>query len=338
MAGDAGAGISLGVDGRNGLQARPVSHGRPFSGRTAAQARPNLLGPSMVAFDGAAANGLRAPTVGTSPTTTASVSEPHFVPALRFQGAKVGYAFKNGETGTGYYRDDRGGGDRQMVHQQRPRQHGGGEIKVSFEQEKIGLAFVDRSNPLVIASIAPASAAAAELQLHPGLCLVAVQWQSVVGLTHEQTLRMLQSADRPLVLGFDHPPPRSATASSDGSSRLKTGGGRGTVGGAGGGELMHTSEELPAPLEADGQADRKPTKMSRAKVWDGAVEAAYRYQSAGWRDQQAYQSAHGAVTVWAGTAWPKVLNLQGAKDLMYFGKNRECAGSLCNRVKLYTYA
>jgi hypothetical protein len=95
------------------------------------------------------------------------------------------------------------------------------------------------------------------------------------------------------------------------------------------------TQELVPPLGVDLSA--KPQKMTRAKEWNTEVESAFRFQSAGWRDAREYQAAHGSVTVWAESGWPKVLTIKEGGDLCYFGKRRECAGNLCPRVKLYTY-
>eukprot|EP01048_Picozoa_sp_COSAG05_P000852 COSAG05_NODE_26_length_29797_cov_35.911139_15_plen_434_part_00 len=328
------AGSQNGIQhGRNGLPGgqggnrRPASFGgrnRPGSGRFAAEARarnaqgaePYQRGGMMMAR-------------GTA--DGASGGEPHFIPSARFQGPKDGYAFKSGASGTGYYRDAPSGG---LLAAPPRGGDGGGQIVVSFDVERIGLSFVDRSAPLVIQSITPGSAAAAQLQLHPGLILVAVQYQNVSAMPHEHILRLIQACDRPLILGFDHPPSGSDMATAPPASRgsaQSVGSESRTLGDTG------TEELVLAPELAEGGAGTKPKKMVRAKGWDESVEAAYRYQAAGWRDQREYQLAHGSVTVWAGTTWAKCLKCAGTSDLMYFGKKRECANSLCARVKIFIY-
>jgi hypothetical protein len=145
----------------------------------------------------------------------------------------------------------------------------------------------------------------------------------VVGLTHEQTVRLLKSAERPLVLGFERP---RATQQSDRQPS------RGSSVSSG---LEATTELLTA--SADVNVEAKPKKMVRCTTWDENVEAAFRYQSAGWRDTREYLAANGEVTVWAGTTWPKCLQIKGGEDRCYFGKKRECASSLIPRVKLFSY-
>ena len=263
----------------------------------------------------------------------AGVPEQQFVPSVAFQGPKEGFVFKNGDRGVGYYADPNaapsavpsaasvaaaGGGN-----------GGGGMITAEFTQPgKLGIAFVQGSAPLVVESTTKGGAAASMLELHAGLILVAVQHQSVTELTHEQTVRLLQSSDRPLVLGFDRPepaarqPPQQQRAATPGNSVAS--GLEGTT------ELMTAAAGI--------ELDAKPSKMVRCKVWDDEVEAAFRYQSAGWRDTREYLKEHGEVTVWAGTTWPKCLMIKGGNELCYFGKRRECGGSLIPRVKLFSYA
>ena len=43
-------------------------------------------------------------------------STASFIPAERFEGAKPGYAFRNGESGNGYYRDEGGGGPAERMY------------------------------------------------------------------------------------------------------------------------------------------------------------------------------------------------------------------------------
>ena len=48
--------------------------------------------------------------------SVSSGSTASFIPAERFEGAKPGYAFRNGESGNGYYRDDGGGGPAERMY------------------------------------------------------------------------------------------------------------------------------------------------------------------------------------------------------------------------------
>ena len=88
----------------------------------------------------------------------------------------------------------------------------------------------------------------------------------------------------------------------------------------------------------------KPAALQRAKSWEPAVEIAYRFQMAGWRDAREYLSSGvGDMDLWppetrASVAWPKKLRMKGSKsDFCYYRRGRECTDSMCNRVKIFTY-
>jgi hypothetical protein len=167
------------------------------------------------------------------------MSEQEFVPSVGFQGPKVGFVFKNGERGVGYYADASASGPPAPADSLAAG-GSGSEITVEFKKKgKLGLAFVQGSTPLVIESITRGGAAANELQLHVGLILTSVNWQSVVQLTHEQAVRLLLNSDRPLVLGFERP-----------AAVQQSGGGGG--GGGGGG---NTSMGSRAPSRGTGVAN-----------------------------------------------------------------------------------
>jgi hypothetical protein len=268
------------------------------------------------------------------------VAEQQFVPSVAFQGPKVGFVFKNGDRGVGYYADPTAGPPPDPSDSLAAG-GSGAEITVEFKREgKLGLAFVQGSAPLVIESITRGGAASHELQLHAGLILVSVNWQSVVELSHEQAVRLLLASERPLVLGFERPAPvapspSGSAAAPSGAQGQGQGGRQPSRGSAVSSGLEATTELLTA--SADVNLEAKPKKMVRCKTWDDDVEAAFRYQSAGWRDTREYLVSNGEVTVWAGTTWPKCLHIKGAEDLCYFGKKRECANSLIPRVKLFSY-
>eukprot|EP01043_Picozoa_sp_COSAG02_P058136 COSAG02_NODE_7185_length_3132_cov_4.251566_2_plen_432_part_00 len=303
-----------GMDGMDALGIGGMHLDRPISGPSGT-GRPSSRPSSE---SGAMRRPRRNQTAG-GPQGAEGISEQQFVPSVAFQGPKVGFVFKNGDRGVGYYADP-SAAPPPAPSESLAAGGSGAEITVEFgRQGKLGLAFVHGSAPLVIESITKGGAASKELQLHPGLILISANWQSVVGLTHEQTVRLLKSAERPLVLGFerqqsDRQPSRGSSVSSG---------------------LEATTELLTA--SADVNVEAKPKKMVRCKTWDENVEAAFRYQSAGWRDTREYLAANGEVTVWAGTTWPKCLQIKGGEDRCYFGKKRECASSLIPRVKLFSY-
>lgn len=309
-----------GMDGMDALGIGGMHLTRPISGPASGTGRPSSRPSSESGAMRRPRRNQRA-TVGQGGVEGAG--EQQFVPSVAFQGPKVGFVFKNGDRGVGYYADA-SAGPPPDPNVSLATGGSGAEITVEFKHPgKLGLAFVQGSAPLVIESITQGGAASNELQLHAGLILVSVNWQSVVGLTHEQTVRLLMNSERPLVLGFERPrvTQQSERQASRGSS-VSNG-------------LEATTELLTA--SADVNVEAKPKKMVRCKTWDENVEAAFRYQSAGWRDTREYLAANGEVTVWAGTTWPKCLQIKGGADRCYFGKKRECADSLIPRVKLFSY-
>lgn len=82
----------------------------------------------------------------------------------------------------------------------------------------------------------------------------------------------------------------------------------------------------------------KPTKMERAKSWNDAVEEAYRFQLAGYRDEHEYLSVNKGISVdrWSHNNYVKKLR---RKDgcFYYYDRTRECPEKDLNKVKLYIY-
>lgn len=80
---------------------------------------------------------------------------------------------------------------------------------------------------------------------------------------------------------------------------------------------------------------RKPSGMSRAKVWSLEVENSFRYQLAGWIDISEYLSQYQCPEVWPDSGMIKCLQNKKSGYFMYFRQHRECEDKYLNRVKLY---
>jgi hypothetical protein len=82
---------------------------------------------------------------------------------------------------------------------------------------------------------------------------------------------------------------------------------------------------------------RKPTGMTRAKMWTLEVENSFRFQLAGFQDITEYLSTFSCPEVWpGGTGFIKCLQSKKTGYFMYFRQHRECEDKYLNRVKLYT--
>ncbi|BFZ08605.1 hypothetical protein BsWGS_11644 [Bradybaena similaris] len=82
----------------------------------------------------------------------------------------------------------------------------------------------------------------------------------------------------------------------------------------------------------------KPKSMMRPTQWDEAVEEAYRFQLAGYRDEIEYKEVQRTNHV---DRWPhngfvkKLVRRDGC--FYYYNKTRECPDKQINRTKLYAY-
>ncbi|XP_033746015.1 meiosis expressed gene 1 protein homolog [Pecten maximus] len=84
----------------------------------------------------------------------------------------------------------------------------------------------------------------------------------------------------------------------------------------------------------------QPTKMVRPKHWDDAVEEAYRFQKAGWRDAIEYQTLTGnnaSIDRWPHNGYIKKLCRKADGFFYYYNKERECPDNDIHRTKLYEY-
>ena len=264
-----------------------------------------------------------------------------FYPARRFEGKREGFAFKRGSRGVGYYRDRVGGPVPLMAE---------ADVTAVFEEDgPLGISFPEDRTPLIISAVNPNSVAGKQPGLRPGLVLRSVNGQEVGSLSYEQTVRlMLNTVERPLALGFSLALPGGDRPSSRTKSRPSS---RASTPGSG---VAETMEEGADAMEAMGQMlglqvgadwNAKPETLQRAKSWEPQVEVAFRFQTAGWRDAREYlASGVGKMDLWppetrASIAWPKKLRMKGsASDFCYFRRNRECSDSMCNRIKIFTYA
>lgn len=83
----------------------------------------------------------------------------------------------------------------------------------------------------------------------------------------------------------------------------------------------------------------QPTRMVRPKQWDDAVEEAYRFQLAGYRDAIEYQRLHGCNEVdrWPHNGYIKKLSRKGDGYFYYYNRDRECSDKDIHKTKLYMY-
>lgn len=81
----------------------------------------------------------------------------------------------------------------------------------------------------------------------------------------------------------------------------------------------------------------EPVSMKRAKAWDEMVENNYRFQLAGYRDENEYKkSSQMAAVFWPNNGLVKKLQ---RKDgcFYYYNRKRECADKDLFKVKMYIY-
>ncbi|KAK2163319.1 hypothetical protein NP493_1468g00063 [Ridgeia piscesae] len=89
--------------------------------------------------------------------------------------------------------------------------------------------------------------------------------------------------------------------------------------------------------QKDGNLE-KPKSMTRPKVWTEAVEEAYRFQLAGYRDELEYKSIKSVAEVdrWPHNGYVKKLQRRDG-CFYYYNKNRECSDKDVHRTKMYAY-
>lgn len=110
---------------------------------------------------------------------------------------------------------------------------------------------------------------------------------------------------------------------------------------------MQTEQQASLPGVAEYNDHRKatPKGVHRAKAWSDAVEIAYRFQIAGWRDVHEFlcNYPNEAFDIWP-SGWPKKLPLKDAQKKIqaerawyYFSQSRECERKHVHKVKVYDY-
>ena len=82
---------------------------------------------------------------------------------------------------------------------------------------------------------------------------------------------------------------------------------------------------------------RKPSGMVRPKGWSPAVENAYRFQLAGFRDLEEYRTVYPEPQQWDDTGFMRCLQSKRTGYFMYFRRYRECADKHVPRIKIYSY-
>jgi hypothetical protein len=79
-------------------------------------------------------------------------------------------------------------------------------------------------------------------------------------------------------------------------------------------------------------------KMQRARQWSPDVENLFRFQAAGFRDQEEYMSVYPPPQSWESTGFIKTLQVKQTGYYMYFRQDRECEDRHLNKIKIYSYA
>lgn len=82
---------------------------------------------------------------------------------------------------------------------------------------------------------------------------------------------------------------------------------------------------------------KTPLKMQRARNWSPDIENLFRYQAAGFRDQEEYLSAYPPPQYWETTGFLKTLQAKQTGYFMYFRQDRECEDRHLNKIKIYSY-
>mmetsp|Transcript_5276 Transcript_5276/g.5417 ORF Transcript_5276/g.5417 Transcript_5276/m.5417 type:complete len:180 (+) Transcript_5276:283-822(+) len=82
---------------------------------------------------------------------------------------------------------------------------------------------------------------------------------------------------------------------------------------------------------------RTPKSMRRAKSWNPIIENSYRYQLAGFRDEEEYLSKYPHPDTWPDSGFVKCLRSKQNGYYMYFRPHRECADKHLNKIKIYEY-
>lgn len=86
-------------------------------------------------------------------------------------------------------------------------------------------------------------------------------------------------------------------------------------------------------------AQPQPTSMTRAKEWSVEAEEAYRFQTAGYRDEVEYKhlKQNAEVERWPHNGYIKKLQRKGDGYWYYFNKTRELLDKDLQKCKLYVY-
>lgn len=84
--------------------------------------------------------------------------------------------------------------------------------------------------------------------------------------------------------------------------------------------------------------DPSPKSMTRPKVWSEEVENAYRFQLAGFRDEQEYFAFHATEQVdrWPDSGFVKKLQRKDGY-FYYYNRARECPDKEVHKCKIYIY-
>ena len=101
----------------------------------------------------------------------------------------------------------------------------------------------------------------------------------------------------------------------------------------------HSAHRKRSGVAAEIKKARKPISMQRAKHWSIEVENAFRFQLAGFKDEEEYLSLLGnhEPELWDPEGVIKCLRAKKTGYFMYFRRTRECEDKLLNRIILYQY-
>ena len=92
----------------------------------------------------------------------------------------------------------------------------------------------------------------------------------------------------------------------------------------------------PSPVQAISttRQSRQPRSMVRAKSWDTQIENAFRYQIAGYRDEEECLPAPELLPE---PGFVRCLVAKKTGFFMYFRQSRECSDKHLNKIKIYSY-
>jgi hypothetical protein len=103
------------------------------------------------------------------------------------------------------------------------------------------------------------------------------------------------------------------------------------------GEISSRTRDEEGSQMSSKPSGKNPMKMQRAKFWSPDIENLFRYQAAGFRDQEEYAATYSPPDCWESTGFIKTLQAKQTGYFMYFRQDRECEDRHLNKIKIYSY-